>query len=329
MSVKGKNHISMMLALSRSILESAEHLTAQKDIALLKSDTITGLQTLEESLSFFKAYTSMKATQLLKACIEHDVYLSDREFHIILQHWQSSISETISSLWTMEALKCPVCDSAGAPAYMASLYQNTDEGIKTSLTRFWLQCSACRNYYAVKNAPYPVTEDISAIEQSYAYTRMAEAAEKYVQEGFLLYVGDNRKCLSDLLSYDSYIFHSCTLRQLEKAQDNSMCRGQYHALFLDNLLLAGDIEAVLKNALDYLDNHGILWFEIPDMELAFQKLCEEGISLSFYSGSDVFLHPLGIEELRNRLGFHIISYRRVNEGDMFEFIVGKESGNDE
>lgn len=323
MSVKGKNHISMMLDLCRSILESAGHLAAQKDIRLLKPDTITGLQTLEDSLSCFKADASIRATKLLKACIENDIYLYDTQFHAVLQHWLSSISETISSLWTTEALKCPICDAAGVPVYMASLYQNTGSEASASLTRFLLQCPDCRNYYAVKNNPYPAAEYAASMKPTSKYKRMAEIAENFIEDGFLLYAGEHRSMLSDILSYDTYILQSCSLQQLEKVQGASLSYGRYHALFIDDLLLAADIEGVLTKALEYVADSGILWFEIPDMELALQRLSEEGIPFSFASGSDVFLHPFGIDELKNRLGFYIISYRRVDDGGMIEFIVGK------
>lgn len=327
MSVKGKKHLSKMLALCRTIVESASHLAVYKEDSLLKPDTISGLNTLEVSLESFGAYSSIKITQLLKSCIENEIYQYDKEFEAILLYWYSSVSRTIQALWTSETLLCPICNGTGKASYMAYSYREKPAGSDLMLSGLWLQCGRCHNYYCVKKPrrqpPLPARKP-EGMPGSTKYRHMAEAVNRYVRDGFVLFAGDGQADVFPLLSADNYILHSCSNEQLEKMPENNFFYGRYQAVLIENLSDANDIGSILSNAANCLSEGGILWFDMPDFEKCMQLLHSAGTAVSFHSRGDVILSPLGLEMMKGGLGMNIISYRTNDAGVRIEFVAGKE-----
>lgn len=324
--MKGKEHLSRMLALCRTIVESARHLAIHKENSLLKPDTISGLNTLEVSLESFGAYSSIKITQLLKSCIENDIYRYDREFEAILLYWYTAVSRTIRALWTSETLLCPLCNGAGKAAYMAYSYRESQTDSDLTLSGLWLQCRSCHNYYRVKNSPgqAPVFGPNPELPpERTKYIHMAEAVKRYVRDGFILFAGAGQAEVFPLLSVDNYVLHTCSLEQLENTPENHFFYGRYQAILLENLCDSKDMGSILKNAVNCLSEGGILWFDMPDIENHLQMLRTEGTAVSFPCRGGAVLVPLGLEKLKAALGVNITGYRINDAKKRIEYVMEK------
>ena len=326
MSSEGKKHLSKMLALCRTIVEGAKHLALYKEDSILKPDTITGLRTLEVSLESFGAYSSIKVTRLLEACIENDIYLHDREFESILLYWYSSVSKTILTLFTSESLLCPICNGPGRAAYIAYSYREQETDSFLRLSGLWMRCSFCGNYYCVKKSPPKALLRMRSSEIMPDYTNyihMADTVKKNVRDGFILFVGDGQAKIFPLLSIDNYILHTCTLKNLEKAPENVLFYERYQAILIEDLSAAKNMGSILKNTINCLKEGGLLLFDMPDLEMGLQTLSSTGTAVTFNCRGDVILVPSGLEKLKNELGVDIISCRKNDEMNRIEFVIKK------
>ena len=324
MSVKGKKHLSMMFALCKTIAESAEHLNEYSEDHFLKQDTVTGLNTLEASLESFKAYSAIQATRLFRSCVENDLYLYSGDFASIVSHWHTSVLRTIQMLWTAESQRCPVCDKPGNPFYTAYFYRNTggSDG-SASVSRLWMQCPGCLNCYAVKNSPYPFPVPADADTGSNRYIRIAEVVKEHMKGGFLLFAGENNNAFTSALDDNNYIIQRCSLKQLEDRSFSEELKGCFQAVLIEHPGRSADLKKLLENALYYLDDSGILWFEVRNLGVDLLKLVMKGTPLPESAGTNVFLFPQGIEYLKDILGFDIISRRRIEEEGKIEFVLQK------
>lgn len=141
--------------------------------------------------------------------------------------------------------------------------------------------------------------------------------------GFLLFAGENNNAFTSALDDNNYIIQRCSLKQLEDRSFSEELQGCFQAVLIEHPGRSADLKKLLENALYYLDDSGILWFEVRNLGVDLLKLVMKGTPLPESADTNVFLFPQGIEYLKDILGFDIISRRRIEEEGTIEFVLQK------